>query len=104
MSPLRKERPPVRLRPPARQNVCKEAINVKRPSYRYQRTICRPAEVRGTGYVTGASVRLRFVPAPPSTGVVFVRTDLGPQALLPATIDRVTGTQRRTTLGSGPLT
>jgi UDP-3-O-[3-hydroxymyristoyl] N-acetylglucosamine deacetylase len=76
---------------------------VTRPTYRYQRTIEKPVQVQGTGYVTGATVRLRFVPAPPSTGIVFVRTDLGPKALLPATVDRVTGTHRRTTLGSPPL-
>jgi UDP-3-O-[3-hydroxymyristoyl] N-acetylglucosamine deacetylase len=76
---------------------------VRRQNYRYQRTVLRPAEVQGIGYVTGATVRLRFMPAPPSTGVIFVRTDLGPQALLPATVDRVTGTSRRTTLGSPPL-
>src|SRR5579862_4208699 len=76
---------------------------VTRPTYRYQRTIERPVQVQGTGYVTGATVRLRFVPAPPSTGIIFVRTDLGPKAFLPATVDRVTGTHRRTTLGSPPL-
>jgi UDP-3-O-[3-hydroxymyristoyl] N-acetylglucosamine deacetylase len=76
---------------------------VRRPSYRYQRTIGHPVQVQGTGYVTGATIRLRFVPAPASTGVVFIRTDLGPQALLPANVDHVTGTNRRTTLGSAPL-
>src|SRR5262249_45130444 len=45
----------------------------------------------------------RFCPAPPSTGVVFVRTDLQPAAPLPARIDRVTGTHRRTTLGHAPV-
>jgi UDP-3-O-[3-hydroxymyristoyl] N-acetylglucosamine deacetylase len=76
---------------------------VRRPTYRYQRTIQNSVRVQGTGYVTGATVSLRFVPAPPSTGIVFVRTDLGPNAFLPATIDHVTGTLRRTTLGSPPL-
>jgi UDP-3-O-acyl-N-acetylglucosamine deacetylase len=47
-------------------------------------------------------VRLCFVPAPPSSGVVFVRTDLRPRIHLPAHIDMVTGTQRRTTLGHPP--
>jgi UDP-3-O-acyl N-acetylglucosamine deacetylase len=42
------------------------------------------------------------VPAPPNTGIVFVRTDLGPKALVPARLELVTGTQRRTTLGSPP--
>jgi UDP-3-O-acyl N-acetylglucosamine deacetylase len=75
---------------------------VRRFSYRYQRTIARPVEVRGVGYLTGATVRLRFVPAPPSNGVVFVRTDLRPRLHLPAHIDNVTGTRRRTTLGHPP--
>src|SRR5262249_28937015 len=47
-------------------------------------------------------VRLRFLPAPPSTGVVFVRTDLRPRVHVPARVDMVTGTQRRTTLGQPP--
>src|SRR5262249_7583852 len=46
--------------------------------------------------------RLRFVPAPPDAGVVFVRTDLRPAPLIPARLDQVTGTQRRTTLGRAP--
>jgi UDP-3-O-acyl N-acetylglucosamine deacetylase len=76
---------------------------VRRSSYRYQRTIARPAEVHGVGYITGAAVCLRFVPAPPNTGVVFQRTDLGPHAFIPATVSHVTGTNRRTTLGTAPL-
>jgi UDP-3-O-acyl N-acetylglucosamine deacetylase len=75
---------------------------VTRLSYRYQRTLKQPAEVWGVGYLTGAVVRLRFVPAPPSSGVVFVRTDLRPRLHLPAHVDQVTGTQRRTTLGHPP--
>jgi UDP-3-O-acyl N-acetylglucosamine deacetylase len=75
---------------------------VRRHSYRYQRTIARPVEVEGVGFLTGAFVRLRFEPAPPHSGVVFVRTDLRPPAQVPARIDRVSGTQRRTTLGYPP--
>jgi UDP-3-O-acyl N-acetylglucosamine deacetylase len=52
--------------------------------------------------LTGARVRLRFLPAPPCSGVVFVRTDLRPQARIPAHVSQVTGTKRRTTLGSTP--
>jgi UDP-3-O-[3-hydroxymyristoyl] N-acetylglucosamine deacetylase len=80
----------------------KDEANVRRFSYRYQRTLARPAEVWGIGYLTGATVRLRFVPAPPSTGIVFVRTDLRPRQHIQAHIDHVTGTQRRTTLGHPP--
>jgi UDP-3-O-acyl N-acetylglucosamine deacetylase len=75
---------------------------VRRHSYRYQRTLARPAEVEGIGFLTGAVVCLRFVPAPPDTGVVFVRTDLHSAMLIPARVDEVTGTERRTTLGRPP--
>jgi UDP-3-O-acyl N-acetylglucosamine deacetylase len=75
---------------------------VKTLSYRRQRTIARPAEVRGVGYLTGANVQLRFLPAAPSTGVVLVRTDLSPPARIPAAIEEVTGSNRRTTLGQLP--
>lgn len=71
--------------------------------YRYQQTVARPAEIRGVGFLTGAEVRLRFLPAPVSTGVVFVRTDLGGAATIPARVEHVTGTQRRTTLGKPPV-
>jgi UDP-3-O-acyl N-acetylglucosamine deacetylase len=67
-----------------------------------QRTIARPAKVEGTGFLTGTRVRLRFVPALPWTGVVFVRTDLRYRPRIPARVENVTGTQRRTTLGRAP--
>jgi UDP-3-O-acyl N-acetylglucosamine deacetylase len=76
---------------------------VKRLNYRYQRTIATPAEVAGVGFLTGAAVRLRFEPAPPDTGVVFIRTDLRPAIQIPARVEEVTGTNRRTTLGQPPL-
>lgn len=76
---------------------------MKRVNYRYQRTLAQPVEVQGIGYLTGRNVRLRFRPAAPCTGVVFVRTDLGGDACIPARVEQVTGTQRRTTLGQAPL-
>ena len=76
---------------------------MRRQSYRYQRTLGSPAEVHGVGFLTGADVRLRFLPAPPDAGVVFVRTDLRPRAYVPAHIGQVTGTSRRTTLGRPPV-
>lgn len=54
------------------------------------------------GFLTGATVRACFRPAPPSTGVVFVRTDLSPAVEVPARVDQITGTQRRTVLGRPP--
>jgi UDP-3-O-acyl N-acetylglucosamine deacetylase len=92
------ERGRVRARPKV-----KEDANVRRVSYRYQRTIARPAEVQGVGYLTGLMVRLAFRPAPPSTGIVFLRTDLGPGAWIAARVEQVTGTHRRTTLGQPPV-
>lgn len=70
-------------------------------SRRRQRTLARPAEVRGMGFLTGADVCLRFVPAAPDTGVVFRRTDLEPAPTVPARVAYVVGTNRRTTLGKG---
>jgi len=76
---------------------------VRRHSYRYQRTIARSAEVQGIGFLTGATIRLCFHPAPPSSGVVFVRADLRGEPTVAARIDEVTGTARRTTLGRPPI-
>ena len=71
-------------------------------SHRRQRTLRRAAEVSGTGFLTGATVRLRFLPAPPNHGIIFVRTDLDPVVSIPAQVGMVTGTTRRTTLGHPP--
>lgn len=42
----------------------------------FQTTIRRPVETSGVGLHHGAPVRLRILPAPPNTGIVFIRTDL----------------------------
>ena len=80
----------------------RDKVIVRRHSTRPQRTIVRPSEVHGVGFLTGANVRLRFRPALPSTGVVFVRADLPGQPCIRAHVSQVTGTQRRTTLGRLP--
>jgi UDP-3-O-[3-hydroxymyristoyl] N-acetylglucosamine deacetylase len=43
---------------------------------RFETTIHKPVETSGVGLHSGAPVRLRILPAPPSTGIVFIRTDL----------------------------
>lgn len=48
----------------------------QRLSMSFQITIQRPAEVEGVGLHTAVRCHLRFVPAPPGTGVVFRRVDL----------------------------
>lgn len=70
--------------------------------YRHQRTIATPVEIRGLGFLTGANVQLCFRPAPPDTGIVFQRIDLKPEVQIPARVESVTGTHRRTTLGKAP--
>ena len=42
----------------------------------YERTIRQPVECSGVGLHSGAPVRLRILPAPAGTGIVFRRTDL----------------------------
>jgi UDP-3-O-[3-hydroxymyristoyl] N-acetylglucosamine deacetylase len=42
----------------------------------FESTIAQPVEVSGIGLHHGAPVNLRIVPAPPDTGIVFIRTDL----------------------------
>lgn len=43
---------------------------------RFETTVCRAVEAAGVGLHSGVSVRIRILPAPVSTGIVFVRTDL----------------------------
>ena len=65
---------------------------------RRQRTIARSAEVRGVGFFHGADVTIRFHPADPDTGIVFRRCDLPGRPMIPARIESVTPSQRRTTI------
>ncbi len=56
-------------------------------SPRLQRqTIGRPVTIEGVGLHTGERVRLRLVPAPAKTGIVFARTDLD-GVRIPATLE-----------------
>ena len=68
---------------------------------RPERTLAGTAEVRGFGFFRGADVSLRFSPADAGTGVVFVRTDLPDQPVVPARLDNVIPSQRRTTIRQG---
>ena len=67
--------------------------------HRAQRTLANPAQVEGVGLITSSRVCVRFLPAPAYTGILFRRTDLASRPEYPALADRVTDTQRRTTLG-----
>lgn len=43
---------------------------------RFETTVQRPVEASGVGLHSGVPVKVRVLPAPPSTGIVFIRTDL----------------------------
>lgn len=43
---------------------------------RFETTIQRPVEAKGIGLHSGVPVSIRVLPAPVSTGIVFIRTDL----------------------------
>lgn len=63
---------------------------------RAQRTLRREATTAGIGFVTGADVSLRFVPAPANSGIVFQRVDLAGKPVIPATLDYLVPRSRRT--------
>ena len=70
----------------------------------HQRTIAKPAETKGVGLHSGAETTVRFVPAPPGSGIRFIRTDVSGRPTIPARVDFAleNGTDpRRTTLDSG---
>lgn len=69
-----------------------------------QQTIRQKTEVAGRGYLTGRDARLVFQPAPPDAGITFVRTDLPGQPEIPATIDYLLHSQRRTAIARGSAT
>lgn len=74
--------------------------NLKK-SFRKQKTLKKEVSFSGIGIHTGVQVLMRFIPAKESTGIVFKRTDLENQPLIPATVEYVLDTSRSTTIGIG---
>lgn len=66
--------------------------------HRSQQGIRRPVEVTGIGFLTGADVTVRFLPAPPNHGIAFQRTDCIGSAPIPARIEYTVPRQRRTAI------
>ncbi len=62
-----------------------------------QTTLATAVETSGTGLHTAVTVNLRLLPAPPDTGYVFIRTDLGGFEI-PATVESVAHCSYATTL------
>lgn len=68
-----------------------------------QQTIAGTAEVTGRGLFTGEQVSVRFRPAPPDAGIVFVRSGGPAPARIRAHVSNVTKRARRTSLRNGTL-
>ncbi len=64
----------------------------------FQHTIKAPVTVSGVSLHTGKLVTLTIKPAPENTGIIFIRTDIGPEAIVEADASYVTDTSRGTTL------
>jgi UDP-3-O-[3-hydroxymyristoyl] N-acetylglucosamine deacetylase/3-hydroxyacyl-[acyl-carrier-protein] dehydratase len=69
-----------------------------------QHTVGGEAVIRGKGLLTGEDAHVVIKPAPANHGIVFVRTDLTPNVVIPAHVSNVTERARRTTLKSGEVT
>lgn len=65
---------------------------------RLQRTIRRNVEACGIGFLTGADVSLRFLPAGPNHGIAFQRTDCPGSEPIPALVEFTVPRQRRTAI------
>lgn len=66
-----------------------------------QKTIRMPFSVKGVGLHTGRACEVKFLPAPPQSGIQFVRTDISYKPRFPAHVDYVVDIIRGTTLGQG---
>lgn len=73
------------------------------PNTPRQNTIARPGEMPGVGLHTGAEVRMRILPAPVNTGIVFRRTDVPGAPDVPALVSHVVGTDLGTSIGIGDV-
>jgi UDP-3-O-[3-hydroxymyristoyl] N-acetylglucosamine deacetylase/3-hydroxyacyl-[acyl-carrier-protein] dehydratase len=66
-----------------------------------QRTIEHEAELSGRGLFTGFPVTVRFKPAPPGSGITFVRTDQPQPVRIAARLENLSKRARRTSLRNG---
>lgn len=68
-----------------------------------QHTITRDVEIEGRGLFTGEPVSMTLRPAPPNTGICFVRTDQSPPIRIEALVENVSKRARRTSLRNGTV-
>lgn len=71
---------------------------------RLQRTIRRESTTGGIGFITGADVTVRFLPAVENHGIVFQRVDLAGKPCVTASLDSLIPRQRRTGLNANGAT
>lgn len=69
-----------------------------------QKTLRNEIRASGIGLHTGRKSRIAIRPAPPSTGISFVRKDLCNPDLIPASVDSVVDSTLSTTIGAGDVT
>lgn len=69
-----------------------------------QQTIAKEIELGGRGLFTGCPVTLRFRPAEPDSGVVFVRSDQPEPISISVNPDNLTKRDRRSSLRNGAVT
>ena len=67
-------------------------------------TVAKPATLEGVGLHLGEPCSLRFKPASSGSGIRFRRLDLVHAAPIPATVNQVSASERRTQLGVGDNT
>ena len=67
----------------------------------YQQTLNKSYSFEGKGLHTGKVAKMTVGPAPVDTGIVFRRTDIGPDALVEALAENVSSTARSTTISKG---
>lgn len=67
----------------------------------FQQTLKKSYSFEGKGLHTGRVAKMTIKPAPVDTGIVFVRTDLGSDAIVEALAENVSNTARSTTISSG---
>lgn len=68
-----------------------------------QKTIKNEAKLSGRGLFTGIDAKVIFKPAPPDTGVVFVRKDLDPPVQVRVAPENIVSRDRRTALQNGEV-
>ncbi len=68
-----------------------------------QQTIDNEVEVSGRGLFTGHPVTMRFKPAPPGSGITFIRADQADPVRIPARLSNLTKRARRSSLKNGTV-